>query len=551
MTQTLSLSELDGGPPRPRGDSVWSIIQHGIDYDPERAALVSLYQPADHLEALVGKPPSPVKSTVDPKYQDSMLIWSYDQMQRGAARLGAILNRHNVPADSLILTFIPHGAEWSLVMWAAALKCHTLVCRTLQFLHSSSPEDQKLKEYYLRRLKPAVVVVEDEESADIVDELRQASDTGDSFFLGICLSPLNSSARRLNWISFATDIASPQEPFTTQESTVSSQQVPDRPDRISNIFFTSGTTAAQPKGVPRTTKMVCAAVASYCAWILPPPGSKLPRPQTTGLIFAANMMALSMTSPLIQWHMGNTVVIASRTFSVAANLEAIEKCGVTNLELMRSQLVLMAKHKDFAPEKIRSVRGVFVSGEIITVGYLERMREMLGLGSDVKIVAGFGMTEGVGALMYPPSVAVEGFPKPLGDVMPVGTATPGTRVKVVDVEKTAEAKAEEEKEKEWEVLPRGKQGELHVSTEAYADGYLDGFAPHMFYRDKEGTKWTRTGDLAVIDEKGWVFVVGRMKDLVKSCEGFFNPTAIEAFLARFLSVEVSFLLSFTLVLNCY
>ncbi|KAJ4402988.1 hypothetical protein N0V85_005204 [Neurospora sp. IMI 360204] len=548
MTQTLTSSELDGGPPPPCGDSVWSIFQHGIDFDPERAALVSLWQPANHLEALVGKPSCPAKSTVDPKHQDSMLIWSYDQMQRGTARLGAILDRYNVPADSTILTFIPHGAEWSLVMWAAALKCHILVCRTVQLLHSSLPDDQTLKEYYFRRLRPAVVVVEDEESAEIVDKLRQeaaaadqvSDSAGGSFFLGICLSPL-STARRAsggNWISFASDIASPQPPFTEQESSISTQQVRDRPDRISNIFFTSGTSASQPKGVPRITRNVCAAVASHFVWSSP--SRTKTSPNTTGLIFAANMMALSMTAPLIQWHIGGAVVIPSRVFSVSANLEAIERCGVTNMELMRSQLVLLAKHKDFAPQKIRSVKGVFVSGEIITVGYLERLREMLGVGAEVLFVAGFGMTEGVGALGYPPTALKEGMPKPLGDVMPAGTATPGTRLKVVDVEKVQSGTMPpqtEQTEKEWEVVPRGKQGELHISSEAFIDGYLDGFAPHMFYRDREGTKWFRTGDLAVIDESGMVFVVGRVKDIVKSSVGFFNPSAIEAFLARYLSVE--------------
>ncbi|CCC12916.1 unnamed protein product [Sordaria macrospora k-hell] len=542
MTQTLPPSELDGGPPPPHGDSVWSIYQHGIDIDPSRAALISLYQPANHLEALVGKPSSPVKSTVDPKYQDSMLIWSFDQMARGTARLGAILDRYNVPADSTILTFIPHGAEWSLVMWTAALKCHTLVCRTVQLLHSDLPEDEELMGYYFRRLRPAVVVVEDEASVEIVEKLRleaavatatpadsEASESGNgntsnSFFLGICLSPLTNPARRAssgnggndgNWISFATDIASPQPPFTNQESSISSQQRTvreDRPDRISNIFFTSGTSASQPKGVPRTTRNVCAAVTSHTAWSAPSPGG-VKRPQTTGLIFAANMMALSMTSPLIQWHVGGAVVIARVS----------------------------------SPKKIRSVRGVFVSGEIITVGYLERLRELLGVGAEVVFVAGFGMTEGVGGLGYPPGTFLKkdgggagGGLKPLGDVMPVGTATPGSRVKVVDVDKEGNlqaAAAAAAADKEWEVVPRGKQGELHISSEAYIDGYLDGFAQQMFYTDKEGRKWFRTGDLAVIDEKGMVFVVGRMKDVVKSSVGFFNPTAIEAFLARHLSVE--------------
>ncbi|KAK3496295.1 hypothetical protein B0T13DRAFT_400445 [Neurospora crassa] len=559
LRYTLPSSELEGGPPPPCGDSVWSIFQHGIDIDPERAALISFWQPANHLEALVGKSPCPAKSMVDPKHQDSMLIWSYDQMQRGAARLGAILDRHNVPADSMILTFIPHSVEWSLVVWAAALKCHTLVCRTVQLLHSSLPDDQQLKEYYFRRLRPAVVIVEDEESAAIVDKLRQdaaaaagdqSSDSGSSFVLGICLSPLTPARRASgsNWISFASDIASPRPPFTDEESSVSAQQVRDRPDRISNIFFTSGTSAPQPKGVPRTTRNVCAAIASHTAFSSSPRSPEISRPGTVGLIFSANMMALSMTSPLIQWYNGGTVVVPSRVFSVSANLEAIEWCGVTNMELMRSQLVLLAKHKDFAPRKIRSIRVIFVSGEIITVGYLERVREMLGVGENVLLVAGFGMTEGVGALGYPSSVLMEeGMPKPLGDVMPVGTATPGTRIKVVDVEKKKVSEttqtpqneqATAEKEKEWEVVPRGKQGELHISNEAYVDGYLDGLAPQMFYRDREGIKWFRTGDLAVIDESGMVFVVCRMKDIVKSSVGFFNPTAIEAFLARHLSVEV-------------
>ena len=482
-------------------------------------------------------------------------------MALGTARLGAILDRYNVPADSIILTFIPNGAEWSLVMWTAALKCHTLVCRTVQLLHSDLLEDEELKRYYFRRLKPAVVVVEDETDVEIVDRLRLEAGAGnqssgssngsDSNFLGICLSPL--STPRNNWISFATDIASPSPPFAAHESSISAQKVPDRPSRIANIFFTSGTTASSPKGVPRTTRNLCAAVSSHTAWSRPPPGHK--RPQTTGLIFSANMMALSMTAPLIQWHIGGCVVIASRTFSVAANLEAIEKCGVTNLELMRSQLVLMAKHRDFEAKKIRSVRGFFVSGEIITVGYLERVRELLGVGAGAGtvFVAGFGMTEGVGALGHHPGVLMEmlkgekgGGLKPLGDVMPVGTVTPGSRVKVVDVDKQNLQTAADVQEKEWEVVPRGKQGELHIASEAYIDGYIDGYHPQMFYTDKEGRKWFRTGDLAVIDEKGMVFVVGRMKDVVKSSVGFFNPTAIEAFLTRYLAVEVSSLYAFWL-----
>lgn len=58
---------------------------------------------------------------------------------------------------------------------------------------------------------------------------------------------------------------------------------------------------------------------------------------------------------------------------------------------------------------------------------------------------------------------------------------------------------------------RGEQGELHVCSVATIHRYLGGRAAVESYEDEEG-RWFNTGDTAVVDRTGVVFIAGRTKD---------------------------------------
>ena len=128
--------------------------------------------------------------------------------------------------------------------------------------------------------------------------------------------------------------------------------------------------------------------------------------------------------------------------------------------------------------------------------------------SDVRICEGYGMTEGLAAL----SLSVyEGYKsgtigKPLiGNEMCV--VTPGTT----------------------EVLPAGEQGELCVHGPTVMIGYKDNpeETANTLRVHADGKTWLHTGDMAVIDEGGFVEYKLRIKRLIISSGFNVHPTNIE------------------------
>ncbi|MFY9314187.1 MAG: long-chain-fatty-acid--CoA ligase [Burkholderiales bacterium] len=81
-------------------------------------------------------------------------------------------------------------------------------------------------------------------------------------------------------------------------------------------------------------------------------------------------------------------------------------------------------------------------------------------------------------------------------------------------------------------------GELQIRSPWAADGYFDGDQPgnrsqeagalEAFAVDARGRRWLRTGDIATIDEHGYVRIVDRAKDLIKSGGEWISSQALEA-----------------------
>ncbi|MEJ2743171.1 MAG: AMP-binding protein, partial [Gammaproteobacteria bacterium] len=80
----------------------------------------------------------------------------------------------------------------------------------------------------------------------------------------------------------------------------------------------------------------------------------------------------------------------------------------------------------------------------------------------------------------------------------VGFPLPGTSIKVIDAQGNA--------------LPRGERGELCVKGPQVMKGYLNN--PEATHEVIDESGWLHTGDIAIIDDDGYVFIVDRLKDMI-------------------------------------
>ncbi|KAG0472696.1 hypothetical protein HPP92_014553 [Vanilla planifolia] len=178
---------------------------------------------------------------------------------------------------------------------------------------------------------------------------------------------------------------------------------------------------------------------------------------------------------------GSTVVILSR-FDLGEMLRAISEYGATYLPLVPPILVAMIGAEK--PLQLGSLRRVLSGGAPLSRELIDGFREKY---PAVEILQGYGLTEstGIGA-----STDSHEESQRYGTA---GLLSPNTEAKIVDPET-------------GEPLPVNRTGEL----------WLRGYYKNPEARstlDSEG--WLKTGDLCYIDDDGYLFVVDRIKELIK------------------------------------
>uniref|UniRef100_A0A7N0TPQ5 4-coumarate--CoA ligase n=1 Tax=Kalanchoe fedtschenkoi TaxID=63787 RepID=A0A7N0TPQ5_KALFE len=189
---------------------------------------------------------------------------------------------------------------------------------------------------------------------------------------------------------------------------------------------------------------------------------------------------------------GSTIVILSK-FDMNEMFAAIQKYKATYLPLVPPILVGMIN----AAEKIKStfdltslttvLSGGAPLGKEVIEGFLKKF-------PNVKILQGYGLTE---------STALGASTDTLEESLRYGTAgklSPSTAARIVDPET-------------GEYLGVNKTGELWLRGPSIMKGYFGNVEATSLTLSSEG--WLRTGDLCYIDEDGYLFVVDRLKELIK------------------------------------
>lgn len=163
------------------------------------------------------------------------------------------------------------------------------------------------------------------------------------------------------------------------------------------------------------------------------------------------------------------------------------------------------------PHDLSSIRCITAGGSAVPVSLIERFARLTG----VEMMQGWGMTEtGPVASLSWLTPDLEDLPQAerfrIGARQ--GRAVPGIRMRVVAEDGTAVP---------WDAK---SMGEVQVKGNWVASGYYND--PESDDRFVDG--WLRTGDVAVIDDRGYMQLVDRTKDLVKSGGEWISSVELES-----------------------
>ncbi len=188
---------------------------------------------------------------------------------------------------------------------------------------------------------------------------------------------------------------------------------------------------------------------------------------------------------------GACIVVPSALFSPEAALEAVQAERCTSLYGVPTMFIAELEHPRFAQFDLGTLRTGVMAGSPCPVETMKQVQSRMNM-REVTIC--YGMTE------TSPVSTQSAVDDPLEKrVASVGRVHPHLEVKIVEPET-------------GEIVPRGGRGELCTRGYSVMLGYWND--PEATRRVIDPAGWMHTGDLATLDDDGYVNIVGRIKDVV-------------------------------------
>jgi fatty-acyl-CoA synthase len=204
---------------------------------------------------------------------------------------------------------------------------------------------------------------------------------------------------------------------------------------------------------------------------------------------------------------GACIVVPGESFDAAAVLATVEAERCTSLYGVPTMFIAELGSSDFERFDLSSLRTGMMGGAPCPVEVMKQVRTRMHM-DGVTIVCGMTETSPVSTQ----TALDDPLEKRVGTV---GRVHPHLEVKVVDPATGA-------------VVPRGTPGEQCTRGYSVMLGYWDDGAATRGAIDAGG--WMHSGDLAVMDDDGYVSIVGRIKDMIIRGGENIYPREIEEFL---------------------
>ena len=499
-------SELYGGDIAPYDESLFTFLEHGFLKSPDGLAVVSRSQRGNHLSEMVR-----ISTGSQPKrVEDSCLRWTYAEYFSVTVNLATGLSTQNLNADSITVTFIPNSVEWLLLLSASVVAKTGMAYLDIDMLKEERRAELEAK---LLQLRPSCIVVADSAGALAIDKALQEVDLGETLKVSLAstTTPVNGAPGVWRYL---VDLCEPHSTSTLTNTIESARK--DDPNRTALIIYTSGTSGGMPKGCVKHVGSLLAYTKQQRFFSLGNDGD-----HTVRILQTANFRAIAPLISLMCWRDGSTLVLSTYPFHPKTFLDDLEQEHVTDVALIPAQAHAIAAEPTLKSRNLSSVKLVGSGGDMVTSSLIHVIERSF---PEAKFMTVHGMTECGGIFHWPYMGGSSNIPF-YQDISSLGHVSPGARIRIVSAA--------------GEVLPRGEVGELHISHGSVFKEYLrEQIGTPEFYQDETG-HWFRTGDLGLVSDAGDVFIVGRIKNVIKRSGVSIAPAAIESCLQTYIGSQVS------------
>jgi len=266
-------------------------------------------------------------------------------------------------------------------------------------------------------------------------------------------------------------------------------------DELSDVMYTSGTTG-RPKGVMATHGQTIRVYTEWAEIVGLEHGDRylIVNPFFHTFGYKAGILACLLTG---------ATIVPEAVFDVATVMRRVGEEAITVLPGPPTLFLSILSHPERESTDISSLRLAVTGAAAIPVEMIRRMRSELHFDT---VLTGYGLTESTGTVTMcrrgddPETIATTS-----------GRAIPDVEVRVVDDDGV-------------EVGPH-RHGEIVVRGYNVMSGYLDD--PRATAEAVDADGWLQTGDIGVLDERGYLSITDRKKDMM--IVGGFNayPAEIE------------------------
>ena len=272
------------------------------------------------------------------------------------------------------------------------------------------------------------------------------------------------------------------------------------PDDAINIQYTSGTTG-YPKGATLTHRNIlnnAFFVAEGCDYTHQ---DKVCVPVPFYHCFGMVMGVLGCSTH------GATIVVPNDAFEPQATLSAVSEEACTSLYGVPTMFIAMLADSEFDSYDLSSLRTGIMAGSPCPIEVMKQTIETMNM---EQVTIAYGMTET--SPVSTQTATNDPIDKRVGTV---GRVHPHVEIKVVNPET-------------GETVNRGEAGEFCTRGYSVMKGYWNDPERTSDAIDSDG--WMHTGDLAEMDDEGYVNIVGRIKDMIIRGGENVYPREIEEFL---------------------
>jgi cyclohexanecarboxylate-CoA ligase len=418
----------------------------------------------EYLDACLAAHPDKPALTAVRLEAGEMRRFTYRQMATLADRIAVGLSRLGVDRNDVVAMQLPNWWQFSLLYLACS--------RIGAVLNPLMPIFRERELSFMLRHGEAKVLVVPKRFRNFDHEAMARR-----------LQPTLPSLKRVVVVDgggeddFDTLLTTPEWEKQPDARTILTQNRPS-PDDVTQLIYTSGTTG-EPKGVMHSANTLMANILPYAERLRLGKDDVIlmasPMAHQTGFMYGLMMPIMLRASAVLQDIWDPTK---------AADL--IRQEGVSFTMASTPFLTDLTRVVSETRNGVPSLKTFLCAGAPIPGPLVEQAREVLG----AKIVSAWGMTEnGAVTLIKLDDDDLLAFTTD-------GCALPGVEVKVID--------------DQGKTLPPGKIGRLVVRSCSNFGGYLK--RPQWNGTDAHG--WFDTGDLARIDENGYIRISGRSKDVI-------------------------------------